>query len=75
MEHPGTIEYVDGTTGKVTYVADAADVADAIKFAPGPDGVSHPVLKIVITQLGDRREIRQLGAGDELLKTTFQIAD
>jgi hypothetical protein len=71
-EHPGTVEYVDGVTGKILHVADAADVDDAIGFAPGADGTPQPVTRIVITTVGDRREVRQLGADGALLRTTFQ---
>ena len=71
-EHPGTVEYVDGLTGKILYVADAADVDDAIRFAPGADGTPQPVTRIVITTVGERREVRQLGADGTLLRTTFQ---
>ena len=71
-EHPGTIEYVDGATGKIVHVADAADVDDAISFAPGADGTLQPVTRIVITTVGERREVRQLAADGALLRTTFQ---
>ena len=71
-EHPGKVEYVDGLTGKVVHVADAADVDDAIGFATGADGTLQPVTRIVITTMGDRREVRQLGADGALLRTTFQ---
>lgn len=71
-EHPGTVEYVDGLTGKILYVANAADVDDAIGFAPGADGTPQPVTRIVITTVGERREVRQLGADGTLLRTTFQ---
>jgi hypothetical protein len=74
-EHPGTVVYVDGTSGKVVHVADAADVDDAIGFAPGTDGTLQPVTRIVITTVGDRREVRQLGADGALLRTTFQRVD
>jgi hypothetical protein len=74
-DHPGTVVYVDGTTEKVVHVADAADVDDAIAFAPGTDGVLRPVTRIVITTVGDRREVRQLGADGALLRTTFQQVD
>jgi hypothetical protein len=74
-EHPGTVVYVDGATGKVVHVADAADVDDAIGFAPGRDGILQPVTRIVITTVGDRREVRQLGADGALLRTSFQRVD
>jgi len=70
--HPAKVEYVDGVTGKVLHVADAADVDDAIRFAPGVDGTLQPVTRIVITTVGERREVRQFGADGALLRTTFQ---
>jgi hypothetical protein len=73
--HPGTIEYVDGTTGAVVYTANAADVDDAIRFAAGPDGEPQPVVKIIITAADGRREIRQYGVDGQLLKTTLQLED
>jgi hypothetical protein len=71
-EHPGTVEYVDGMTGKIVHVAHAADVDEAISFAPGSDGTPQPVTRIVITTVGDQREVRQMGADGSLLRTTFQ---
>jgi hypothetical protein len=71
-EHPGTVEYVDGATGTTMHVAQAGDVDDAISFAPGADGTPQPVTRIVITTVGDRREVRQIGADGALLRTTFQ---
>jgi hypothetical protein len=70
--HPGTVEYVDGSTGAVVHTASAEDVDDAIKFAPGPDGTQQPVTRIVITTAGGRREVRQHGADGSLLRTSFQ---
>ncbi len=70
-EHPGTVEWVDGATGEVTEVEPAHRLPDALRFAPGPDGVLRPVVRIVISGVGDRREIRQHGPDGELLRTTF----
>jgi hypothetical protein len=71
-QHPGTVEYVDGATGRIIHVADAADVDDAIKFAPDASGTPQPVTRIVITTVGEQREVRQHGADGALLRTTFQ---
>ena len=70
MKHPGTIEFVDGTTGEVTRTERAEDVPEVIAFAGG-----KPVGRIVITEAGDRREIRSYGADGEFLTATYQIAE
>jgi hypothetical protein len=74
-EHPGTIEYVDGATGEVTRTEAAADVPEAIRYAPGADGKPRPVVRITILTVGPRREIRQFGADGELLRSTYQRAE
>lgn len=70
-EHPGTVEWVDGATGEVTEVQPVDELPESMRFAPGEDGTLHPVTRIVITELGTQREIRQHGPGGELLRTTF----
>ena len=70
MKHPGTIEFVDGTTGEVTSTERAEDVPEAIAYASG-----KPVTRIVITTSGDRREIRSYGENGEFLTATYQIAE
>ena len=75
MRHPGTIEFVDGTTGQVTREERAEDVPESIRFAGGSDGELRPVTRIVITESGDQREIRSYGADGEFLTVTYQIAE
>ena len=70
-EHPGTVEFVDGATGEVTEIERVERLPESLRFAPGADGQLRPVVRIVITGQGDRREIRQHGPGGELLRTTF----
>ena len=70
MKHPGTIEFVDGATGKVTSTERAEDVPEVIAFADG-----KPVTRIVVLDAGDRREIRSYGADGEFLSATYQIAE
>jgi hypothetical protein len=75
VKHPGTIEFVDGATGEVTRTENASDVPEAIAFAAGEDGALRPVVRIVVTTLGDRREIRSYGEDGEFLTATYQIAE
>jgi uncharacterized protein YndB with AHSA1/START domain len=68
IEHPGTVEWVDGTT---TEVVPAERLPESLRWAPGPDGSLRPVVRIVVTARGNEREIRQHGPDGELLRTTF----
>jgi hypothetical protein len=70
VKHPGTIEFVDGATGEVTRTEPAAEVPKTIAFADG-----KPVTRIVVTESGDRREIRSYGADGEFLSATYQVAE
>ena len=71
-EHPGVIEFVDGTTGEVTRRDDAAQVPDSIKFLPDAEGVMRAVVRIRMTTAGDRREIEQIAEDGTVLKRTYQ---
>lgn len=75
MRHPGTIEFVDGASGRVTSTERAEDVPEAIAFARGEDGGQRPVTRIVVITDGDRREIRSYGPDGEFLTATHQIAE
>jgi hypothetical protein len=75
VKHPGTIEFVDGTSGEVTRTERAEDAPEAIAFANGEDGRPRPVTRIVVTESGDRREIRSYGADGEFLSATYQVAE
>ena len=70
MTHPGTIEIVDGATGKVTRTERAEDVPETIAFADG-----KPVTRIVVLETEDQREIRSYGPDGEFLSATYQIAE
>jgi hypothetical protein len=70
VKHPGTIEFVDGASGRVTSTERAEDVPEAIAFAGG-----KPVTRIVVTQVDDQREIRSYGPDGEFLSATYQIAE
>jgi hypothetical protein len=75
VKHPGTIEFVDGASGRVTSTERAEDVPEAIAFARGEDGGPRPVTRIVVITDGDRREIRSYGPDGEFLTATHQIAE
>jgi hypothetical protein len=70
VKHPGTIEFVDGSTGEVTRTERAEDVPETIAFADG-----QPVTRIVVTESEERREIRSYGADGEFLSATYQVAE
>ena len=70
MTHPGTIEIVDGASGKVIRTEQADEVPETIAFADG-----KPVTRIVVREAGDRREIRSYGPDGEFLSATYQIAE
>jgi hypothetical protein len=74
-EHPGTITFVDGRTGKTTAVAPVEEIDPALRFLPGSDGGLRPVVRVEITTEGDHRTLREVGPNGELLRSTFQIAD
>lgn len=73
--HPGTIEYVDDSTGEVTRTVSAEEVPEGIRYAPGPDGRPVAVTRITILTVGPRREIRQFAADGTLLQSTYQRAE
>jgi hypothetical protein len=75
VKHPGTIEIVDGATGRVLRTERADDVPEAVAFANGEDGEPRPVTRIVITESEERREIRSYGADGEFLSATYQVAE
>jgi hypothetical protein len=75
LRHPGTIEIVDGATGRVTETERAEDVPEAVAFARGEDGELRPVTRIVVITAGNRREIRSYGEDGEFLSATHQIAE
>jgi hypothetical protein len=74
-EHPGTIAFVDGRTGETTEVAPVEEIDPALRFLPGADGRLRPVVRVEITTEGDRRTIRELGPGGEVLRSSLQRAD
>lgn len=71
-QHPGVIEFVDGTTGETFRRQDAAEVPDSIKFLPDAEGVIRPVVRVRMTTAGDRREIEQIAEDGTVLKRTYQ---
>jgi len=71
-QHPGVIEFVDGTTGETTRREDADQVPDSIKFLPDANGVIRAVVRVRMTTAGDRREIEQIAEDGTVLKRTYQ---
>jgi hypothetical protein len=67
--HPGSIRFIDETqsTEKVEPVS---AVPASIAFAT-VNGAKVPVVKVVLSGAGDRREIRSYGADGALLATTY----
>jgi hypothetical protein len=72
-KHPGTIQFVDGATQKVTETVDAKEVPPSIRFAPNEAGELTPVVKVVALQEGDRRIIREYGPDGQFLRSTVQV--
>jgi hypothetical protein len=71
--HPGTVEFVDGADGRVIERVPAADMHPEAAYARDEDGGWEPVTVVVITEIGDRRELRQYGVSGRLLTTTQQV--
>ena len=69
------VEWVDGATGEVTRRQPAAELADPIRYAPGPDEQPVRVTRVEIVTRGDRREIRQYAADGTLLLATYQVRE
>jgi hypothetical protein len=67
--HPGTIRFVDETNATEREEA-ASAVPASVAFAT-VNGEKVPVVKVVLSGAGDRREIRSYGADGALLSTTF----
>lgn len=73
MSHPGTVEYVDGDTGRVLATSPVETVPHALRFAPTERG-AVPVVRVVATTRGSQRTIREYGPEGELLRSTLQLA-
>jgi hypothetical protein len=69
------VEWVDGATGDVTRRQSAGELADPIRYAPGPDERPVRVTRIETITRGDRREIRQYAADGTLLLATYQVRE
>lgn len=70
--HPGTVEYVDGNTGKVTRTAKVDEVPESLRFAPTDQG-PVPVVRVVAHVHGNERTIREYGPDGALLRSTVQL--
>ena len=67
--HPGSIRFVDETAA-TERVESADKVPPSIAFVT-VNGVQVPVVKVVFSGSGERREIRSFGADGQLLSTTY----
>lgn len=74
MKHPGTIEHVDGETGRVLKTVAAAEVPEDQRFAPDEHGHPTPITRVVRHQHGERVFIREYGPGGVLLRSTAATA-
>jgi hypothetical protein len=71
--HPGTVDFIDGATGRLIQRIPAAEMHPEAAYARDEDGRLEPVIVVVITEIDDRRELQQYGSSGRLLKTTLQI--
>lgn len=72
LKLPEKIVFVDGITGNIREEVNFEEVPESIRFAESKDGISTPVVKIVDITDGNTRTIKQYGADDVLLRTTYQ---
>ena len=72
---PEKIIFVDGITGEIREEVDFEEVPLSIRIADSKEGIATPVVKIVDITDGNTRTIKQYGAGDELLRTTYQRSE
>lgn len=70
--HPGRISHTDQVTGRA-WTDPAGDGPQSVAWAR-KDGQWVPVVKIILTGSGDRREITKYGPEGEVLERTQMIA-
>jgi hypothetical protein len=70
--HPGSIEWVDGATGKVLSKEAAGEFPDSIRYARDAEGRLQPIVRLVVTGSGVHREIAQVDADGHVLRRTYQ---
>ncbi len=70
--HPGTVVFVDGSTGEVTQEKRAEDVPESIRFAT-LDGRLIPVVRVVAFSEPDRRILREYGPDGQLLRSSVYL--
>ncbi|QHT70505.1 hypothetical protein GXP67_29565 [Rhodocytophaga rosea] len=74
IKHPGTIVFINGNTHQITHERKASEVPASIRFAETEAGII-PVVKIIATTSGNRREIRQFGPEGQFLGSTLQMKE
>jgi hypothetical protein len=70
--HPGRIAWVDGATGKILSEEPADEFPDSVRYAHDAEGRLRPVVRLVVTGSGNRREIAQVDADGTVLRRTYQ---
>jgi hypothetical protein len=71
--HPGTIELIDAVSGKLLERRSAAELGDAA-WAADAEGNEVPIVRVLLSEHGDRRELHAFGPDGQFLKTTLQLA-
>jgi hypothetical protein len=69
MKRPRYITVIDEDTGRVLARNDISTVPEALRFADTPEG-RVSVVKVIVRTRDDRREIKEYGPNDELLRTS-----
>lgn len=72
QRHPGQISHNDQVAGR-TWTDPAADAPQSVAWVR-KDGKWVPVVKIILSGTGDRREITKYGPEGEILEHTMMIA-
>jgi hypothetical protein len=71
-EHPGTVEYIDGNTGRVVRTRDASELPED-RLWVHVEGRWVPIVRVVAKKYDDdHRVITELGPNNEVLRTTTQ---
>jgi hypothetical protein len=73
LRHPGTIELIDAVTGKLLECRSATELGDSA-WATDTEGNKVPIVRVLLSEHGDRRELHAFGPQGQFLKTTLQLA-
>ena len=67
------ITFIDGNTGAVVATEEASTLPESMRAVQTAAGLV-PIVQVVAHTFGDQREIKEYGAGGELLRSTLQLA-